>query len=61
MTEIEDKYSASVNHYALFTGHKSERNLHIYNKLGYQEIRRETIRDDLRLVYMEKINDRRLT
>lgn len=61
MTEIEKKYSSSVNRYALFTGHKSERNLHIYSKLGYKEISRETMRDDLKLIFMEKTNDRRLT
>lgn len=61
LTEIENKYSASVNRYALFTGHKSERNLHIYNKLGYKEISRETVRDDLKLIFMEKTNAKRAT
>ncbi|KAF0144202.1 MAG: acetyltransferase N-acetylglutamate synthase [Nitrospirae bacterium] len=57
MTEIEKRYASSVNRFALFTGHKSGKNLHIYNKLGYKKIRRETIRDDLKLIYMEKAND----
>jgi ribosomal protein S18 acetylase RimI-like enzyme len=61
MTEIEERYSSSVNRYALFTGHKSEKNLHIYNKLGYKEIRQETIRDDLKLIYMEKANAKKAT
>jgi ribosomal protein S18 acetylase RimI-like enzyme len=61
MTEIEKKYSSSVNRYALFTGHKSKKNLHIYNKLGYREIRQETIADDLKLIYLEKTNAKRAT
>jgi len=54
MTEIEKRYSSSVNRYSLFTGYKSQKNLHLYHKLGYREIRRETIRDDLTLIYLEK-------
>ncbi len=61
LTEIEKKYASSVNRFALFTGHKSEKNLHIYNKAGYKEIRREAIRDDLKLLFMEKANDIKLT
>ena len=61
MTEIERRYSSSVNRYALFTGHKSARNLHIYNKLRYKEIRQEAIRDDLKLIYLEKANAKRTT
>jgi len=59
MTEIEKRYSSAVNRYALFTGHKSERNLYLYHKLGYREIRQETIRDDLRLIYLEKAHAHR--
>jgi ribosomal protein S18 acetylase RimI-like enzyme len=61
MTEIEQRYSSAVYRYALFTGHKSEKNLHIYNKLGYKEIRQETIRDDLKLIYLEKVNKNKST
>lgn len=61
MTEIEQRYSSSVNRYALFTGHKSEKNLHIYNKAGYVEIRRETIGDDLKLIFMEKTKRHKLS
>ncbi len=59
LTEIEERYASSVDGYALFTGHKSEKNLHIYNKLGYREVRRKTIKDDLKLIFMEKVNDRK--
>lgn len=61
MTEIETKYSSSVNLYALFTGHKSEKNLHIYHKLGYKEVRQKTIKDDLKLIYLEKVNAKETT
>jgi ribosomal protein S18 acetylase RimI-like enzyme len=61
MTEIEKRYSSSVNRYALFTGHKSVRNLHLYKKLGYQERRQKIIRDDLKLIYMEKNNAKKTT
>jgi GNAT superfamily N-acetyltransferase len=40
--------------YELFTGYKSEKNLYLYNKLGYREFRREIINDRLTLVFMEK-------
>lgn len=59
MVAIEKEYSFSVARYALFTGHKSLRNLRLYRKLGYHEIRREIIKDDLTLVYMEKTPVRR--
>lgn len=44
-----------VNRYELFTGFKSERNLHVYNKAGYKEFCRETVNDKLTIVYLEKI------
>jgi ribosomal protein S18 acetylase RimI-like enzyme len=40
--------------FELFTGHKSERNLYLYRKLGYEISRREQVSDDLELVYLEK-------
>ena len=57
MLEIEDKYSHVVNRYALFTGDKSARNIHLYKKLGYKEIRQEPTGRDFKLIYMEKNND----
>ncbi len=56
MILIENKYSKSVARYTLFTGHRSEKNLHLYRNLDYREIRQEKIRDDLILIYMEKRN-----
>lgn len=41
--------------YELFTGHKSDKNIKLYQKLGYNEVNRQYINDHLTLVYMEKI------
>ena len=43
--------------YELFTGYKSEKNLYLYNELGYKEFKREKINKKLTLVYFEKNND----
>lgn len=56
MMSLENKYAQSVARFEIFTGHKSQRNLHLYKKLGYLEMSREVIRDDLILIHMEKIN-----
>ena len=40
--------------YELFTGHLSEKNLALYEKLGYKRFREEKINDSLRFVYLEK-------
>jgi ribosomal protein S18 acetylase RimI-like enzyme len=53
MNEIEKRF-VQVERYELFTGHKSERNLHLYRKLGYKSFRSQKITDALTLVYMEK-------
>jgi len=38
----------------LFTGERSERNLHLYRSAGYREFRREALNDRVTLVYLEK-------
>lgn len=53
LEEIENVFD-DVTRYELFTGHKSEKNLHLYQKLGYEIFRSEIITDDLTLVFMEK-------
>ena len=40
----------------LFTGLKSEKNLHLYTKQGYTEFKKQYIDDNLTLVYLEKKN-----
>jgi GNAT superfamily N-acetyltransferase len=40
--------------YKLFTGHRSERNLYLYQKLGYRRVSSEKISEKLALVFLEK-------
>jgi len=40
--------------FELFTGHKSERNLHLYRKLGYRVWKTEFVHERLDLVYLVK-------
>jgi ribosomal protein S18 acetylase RimI-like enzyme len=40
--------------YELFTGHRSEQNLHLYHRLGYTDFREVTVSPNLRLIYLEK-------
>ena len=54
MNEIEHAFSHAAR-FELFTGHLSERNLHLYRKLGYRPCRQERISDALTLVYLEKV------
>lgn len=53
MLKIENQ----LNHcfrYELFTGHKSHKNITLYQKLGYKEIKRHYVNDNLTLLYLEK-------
>jgi GNAT superfamily N-acetyltransferase len=54
MSSIELTFKDS-NRYELFTGFKSQKNLYLYNKLGYKEFKRQKINDKLTLIYLEKI------
>jgi len=54
MREIEKRYAATVRRIELSTGHKSARNLHLYRKLGYREIRQEPLNASCTLIVMEK-------
>lgn len=53
MAEIETAFGY-VGRFELFTGHLSEKTLHLYQNLGYRPFRRETITPTLTLVYLEK-------
>lgn len=53
MQEIEESFS-QAERFELFTGHRSERNLHLYDKLGYQVFKEEPLHTDLTLIYLEK-------
>jgi ribosomal protein S18 acetylase RimI-like enzyme len=53
MEEVETRFG-HAERFELFTGHKSERNLRFYEKRGYEPFRRESITENLTLVYLEK-------
>jgi GNAT superfamily N-acetyltransferase len=43
------------NRFELFTGHKSLKNLHLYNNQGYNEFSRKVVTDNMTMIYLEKI------
>jgi N-acetylglutamate synthase-like GNAT family acetyltransferase len=51
--EIESKFK-NTKKYELFTGHKSKKNIYLYEKSGYKIFKKEKINDSLSLVYLEK-------
>ncbi len=53
MGEIESRFP-NAQRYELFTGHLSERNLYLYQKLGYRPVRREPVSEKLAMVFLEK-------
>jgi ribosomal protein S18 acetylase RimI-like enzyme len=55
MQAIEAQFQGEVGRYELFTGHKSEGNIRLYQRLGYRVFRSERVSDALTLVYMEKL------
>ncbi len=55
MARIEEVFRESKR-FELFTGHRSEKNLHLYEKLGYRTFKTERVHDRLTIVFMEKIH-----
>jgi len=53
MHEIEKCFS-DVKRYELFTGIKSIKNIHLYEKLGYEIFKEEKINNNLTLIFMRK-------
>lgn len=53
MNAIESAFPQAVR-FELFSGHKSERNIYLYKKLGYQLFKTVPINDCLTLVFLEK-------
>jgi GNAT superfamily N-acetyltransferase len=41
--------------FELFTGHKSLKNIYLYNKIGYREFKRQPINDHLTMIFLKKI------
>ena len=54
MKTIEQHF-AQAQRYELFTGDRSERNLHLYHKLGYRVFRQEKLTDRTTIVFLEKM------
>jgi ribosomal protein S18 acetylase RimI-like enzyme len=44
-----------VSRFELFTGHKSEKNIALYQKLGYHPFRERAITTHVTLIYMQKM------
>jgi len=53
MQSIEDSFKNNKR-YELFTGHKSNRNLHLYQKIGYKEFKHIPIHENVTRIYLEK-------
>ena len=53
LNAIEAKFS-NCKRFELFTGFRSEKNLFFYQKLGYREFKRETINENLTIIFLEK-------
>ncbi|MDE2590279.1 MAG: GNAT family N-acetyltransferase, partial [Patescibacteria group bacterium] len=54
VNEIENTFKTCTR-FELFTGHKSEKNIRLYQKLGYETFKTEKITEQIILVYLEKI------
>jgi len=55
MREIEKRFP-DARDYRLNTGHKSERNIYLYKKLGYRVFRKKKVTDHIHLLFMKKEN-----
>ncbi|HMK53897.1 MAG TPA: GNAT family N-acetyltransferase [Methanobacteriaceae archaeon] len=54
MEQIERVFKP-CQRFELFTGHLSQKNIHIYQKLGYSVYETKKLNDHINLVYLEKI------
>jgi ribosomal protein S18 acetylase RimI-like enzyme len=54
LRRIEAAFPAA-RRFELFTGHRSERNLRLYQRLGYRVFKREPAADGVTLVFLEKM------
>ena len=53
MKSFESRFD-QVQRFELFTGNKSDRNIHLYERLGYKIFKNAEINKNLSLVFMEK-------
>jgi ribosomal protein S18 acetylase RimI-like enzyme len=55
MNEIENIFN-ECSRFELITGHKSYKNIKLYEKLGYKIFKTEKLTENLDLIYLEKVN-----
>src|SRR4030043_850585 len=53
MNRVEKTFK-EAQRFEIFTGHKSERNLYLYEKLGYKRFKTVKANEKLTIVYLEK-------
>ncbi|MHC5057791.1 MAG: GNAT family N-acetyltransferase [Planctomycetota bacterium] len=53
MRELEVRFPNAAR-FELVTGHRSEKSLHLYEKIGYAPARTEAVSEKITLVFMEK-------
>ncbi|MDQ0194606.1 GNAT family N-acetyltransferase [Paenibacillus wynnii] len=56
LNEVEQIFIGCMR-YELFTGHKSEKNLYLYNKNGYKIFKSQVINENLTMMYLEKTSN----
>ncbi|MEJ6949971.1 GNAT family N-acetyltransferase [Natronospora cellulosivora (SeqCode)] len=56
MKNVEEYFSSCCDKYSLFTGKKSEKNIYLYESLGYVQIKKKKLNDKVTLIFLEKIN-----
>lgn len=54
LMESIESICSDCKRFELFTGFKSVKNIYLYNKLGYNEFKKQQINDQLTLLYLEK-------
>ena len=52
--DLEGRFRLEVARFEVFTGNRSLRNINLYRRLGYREIRRQLSSEALELIFMEK-------
>lgn len=57
MNELEGCFPGA-RRFELFTGHKSEKNIRLYGKLGYRVFKHQRVTDTLSFAFMEKLKHR---
>ncbi len=54
MREVESRFP-QARRFELFTGHRSVRNLSLYQHLGYSPFREQRLSDQVSLIFLEKV------